>query len=178
MTSVETGSPLPDWSHTVTDIPAGGYARERAASPEALAQFAKALGMLTLTQLKTNYRIDRLAGGAYRLHGRVTAEGAQACVVSLEPVAAHLDEPFDVEFWPELKDSEGGEDKTILDDRDVEQLEDGTIPLGRIVFETVSAALDPYPRKAGAEFAWSDPAEKQPEKTSPFAALSKLKKNP
>jgi uncharacterized metal-binding protein YceD (DUF177 family) len=178
MMSDVSSSLLPDWSHAVTDIPAGGYARERAASPEALAQFAKALGMPNLTQLKTKYRIDRLAAGAYRLHGRVTADGAQACVVSLEPVAARLDEPFDVEFWPELKDPDGGEDKTILDDRDVEQLEGGVIPVGRIIFETVSAGLDPYPRKDGAEFAWTDPADNVPEKVSPFAALAKLKKNP
>lgn len=173
-----TMHPLPDWSLAILDIPSGGFARERTASPEALTQFAEALGMLSLAELKSSYRIDRLAGGAYRLHGRVSARGEQACVVSLEPVAAQLDEPFDVEFWPELKDSDGGEDKTILDDRDVEPLEGGVIPVGRIIFETVSAALDPYPRKHGAEFKWVDPATSVPEKVSPFAALAKLKKNP
>ncbi len=175
MTSNESSAPLPDWSQAVTDIPAGGYARARAASPEALAQFAKALGMLSLTGLSAKYRIDRLAGGAYRLHGRVEVEGAQACVLSLEPVAVRLDEAFDAEFWPELKDSDGGEDKTILGERDVERLEDGVIPVGRIVFETVSSGLDPYPRKQGAEFEWVDPAASEPAKVSPFAALAKLK---
>jgi uncharacterized metal-binding protein YceD (DUF177 family) len=175
MTSDPVPHPLPDWSHATVDIPSGGFARERAASDEALAQFAKALGMLTLAELKTKYRIDRLAGGAYRLHGRVTARGEQACVVSLEPVTAQLDEPFDVEFWPELKDPDGGEDKAILEERDVERLEDGVIPVGRIVFETVSAGLDPYPRKSGAEFEWVDPVTSSPEKVSPFAALAKLK---
>ena len=173
-----TNEPLPDWSIAILDIPSGGLPRERTASPEALTLFAEALGMLNLSDLKTSYRIDRLAGGAYRLHGRVSARGEQACVVSLEPVAAQLDEAFDVEFWPELKNSDGGEDKTILDERDVEPLEAGVIPVGRIVFETVSAALDPYPRKDGAEFNWSDKAQSEPEKVSPFAALAKLKKSP
>jgi uncharacterized metal-binding protein YceD (DUF177 family) len=170
-----TTSPLPDWSHDSLDIPQGGLARERAASAEALAQFADALGMLSLSDVKAAYRIDRLAGGAYRLHGRVMARGEQPCVVSLEPVAADLDEPFDVEFWPDLPEAEGGEDKSILDERDVERLEGGTIPVGRIVFETLSAALDPYPRKQGAEFSWADKVEASPEKVSPFAALAKLK---
>ena len=101
-----------------------------------------------------------------------------ACVVSLDPVAAFLDEAFDVEFWSEVASGDGGEDKTILDARDVETLENGSIPVGRVIFETISAALDPYPRKPGAEFSWSDTAPSPPEKVSPFAALSKLKKSP
>ena len=38
------------------------------------------------------------------------------------------------------------------------RLIDGIIPVGRIVFETISAGLDPYPRKPGAEFTWADKA--------------------
>jgi uncharacterized metal-binding protein YceD (DUF177 family) len=167
--------PLPDWSYSVFDIPEHGLTRERKVSAEALAQFAEALGLLSLTEVKCTYRIERLAGGGYRLSGRVLARGEQACVVSLEPVAADLDEPFDVEFWPDLPESDGGEDKSILDARDVERLSDGTIPVGRIVFETISAGLDPYPRKEDAEFSWSGEAASEPEKVSPFAALAKLK---
>lgn len=170
-----TTHPLPDWSHAVLEIPQSGLSRERTASPDALGQFSEALGLLSLSEVKTSYRIDRLAGGAYRLRGRVTARGEQACIVSLEPVAASLDEPFDVEFWPDLPASEGGEDKTILDARDVEHLENGTVSVGRIIFETISAGLEPYPRKVGAEFSWTDPVGAVPEKVSPFAALAKLK---
>lgn len=173
-----TTSPLPDWSHAVVDIPGGGLARERKASDEALAQFAQALGMLRLDDVKADYRVERLAGGGYRLTGRVIASGEQACVVSLESVPADLDESFDVEFWPDLPASDGGEDKTILDARDVESLDDGLIPVGRIVFETISAALNPYPRKPDAEFSWTDKAQVEDGKVSPFAALAKLKQEP
>ena len=169
---------LPDWTLAILDIPAGGLSRERSVPPDAMAEFAKTLGMLSLEQVTTNYRIDRLAGGGYRLHGRLSAKGEQACVVSLDPVAAALDEAFDVEFWPEVASGDGGEDKTILDVRDVETLENGSIPVGRVILETISAALDPYPRKPGAEFNWTDTAPSAPEKVSPFAALSKLKKSP
>jgi hypothetical protein len=48
--------------------------------------------------------------------------------------------------------------------------------VGRIVYETVSAALDPYPRKSGAEFTWSDPREAEAAaRANPFALLKKLK---
>ena len=169
-------SPLPDWTTAILDIPDGGLSRERAVPADALGQFAKELGMVSLALVKANYRIDRLAGGGYRLHGRLNAKGEQACVVSLEPVAADLAESFDVEFWSEVEAGDGGEDKSILDGRDVERLENGAIPIGRVVFETISAALDLYPRKEGAEFNWSDTTASDPGKVSPFAALAKLKK--
>lgn len=177
MTSLPLPDSLPDWSHPVVEIPNGGLGRERKATAEALGQFAEALGMLTLSHVTATYRIDRLAGGAYRLSGRVAAVGEQACVVSLEPVPSRLDEPFDVEFWPNVAEPEGGEEKGILGERDVEPLEDGVIPVGRIVAETISANLDPYPRKPDAEFKWVDEAANL-EKTSPFAALAKLKDRP
>lgn len=166
---------LSDWSIPVTEIPAQGLARERALRGEALAPIKDELGLLSLDVIDVKYRIERLAGGAYRLVGHVHAEGAQACVVSLEPIAAAVDEPFDTEFWPDLPDTDGGEDKTILDERDVERLEGGVIPVGRIVFETISAGLDPYPRKPDAEFHWQDDNQNQTQNVSPFAALSKLK---
>jgi uncharacterized metal-binding protein YceD (DUF177 family) len=171
-------APHPDWSHSVLDVANGGLGRDQSATPDEVAAFATALGMLRLSAVKASYRIDRLAGGAYRLKGRVVAGGEQACVVSLEPVAAHLDEAFDVEFWPDLPDADGGEDKAVLNERDVERLDNGVIPVGRIVFETLSAGLDPYPRKQGAEFSWIDKPATEPEKTSPFAALAKLKDMP
>lgn len=170
--------PFSEWSHTVTDIPANGLSRERRLTGDALVSLAQDLNMFELSSVVADYRIDRLAGGAYRLHGRVSADGAQSCVVTLEPIAASIDEPFDVEFWPDLPEADGGEEKSILDERDVEPLQGGIIPVGRIVFETISAALDPYPRKPDAEFTWSEKTDAEIQKVSPFAALSKLKNKP
>jgi uncharacterized metal-binding protein YceD (DUF177 family) len=170
-----TQEPLTEWSHAIVDIPKNGLARVRDLTPAERSAVANALGMVSLASVTSSYRIEHLAGGGYRLKGRVAADGEQACVVSLEPIAAHLDEAFDVEFWPELETNEGGEDKTILDDREVEPLTGGAIPVGRIVYETISAALDPYPRKDGATFNWTDQPPDNGKKVSPFAALAKLK---
>lgn len=168
-------TPLADWSHATSDIPDGGLQRERSAGADDLALLSQALNMLSLKLVKANYRVQALPGGAFRLHGNVVAEGAQRCVVTLEPVAARVDDAFDVEFWPKLPEPQGGEDLSILDTRDVEPLEDSTIPVGRIVYETISAALDPYPRKEGAVFDWADEAGKSKSSVSPFAALAQLK---
>ncbi|MEQ1669375.1 MAG: DUF177 domain-containing protein [Hyphomicrobium sp.] len=169
---------LSDWSHPVVEIANNGLSRERTVAGESLLLLAQQLDMLSLSNVTSSYRIERLAGGGYRLKGRVSATGEQACIVSLDPVPAQIDETFDVEFWPELPDASGGEDKAILTARDVEPLEDGAIPLGRIVFECLSAGVDPYPRKDGAEFSWTDKAESPAGKVSPFAALAKLKTPP
>ncbi|PPC85318.1 MAG: hypothetical protein CTY31_12980 [Hyphomicrobium sp.] len=172
-------SPL-DWSHLVTEIPDAGLVIDKAASDTERAGLCEELGLLSLSQLMSHYRISRLAGGGYRLTGHVRAHVEQPCVVSLEAVADTLEEAFDVEFWPSTDHrdggtEEGGQEKRVLEGRDVETLERGAIDAGRIVFETISSGLDPYPRKADAAFEWQDKAAAEPLKTNPFATLSKLK---
>lgn len=175
MTEAHPTSTL-DWAHEVKGIPESGLVREKAASAEERRQIAQALDILDVADLKANYRIARLAGGGYHLTGSITADVAQSCVVTLEPVSEKLDEDFDVEFWQGGVGEESGQDASVLEGRDVEPLERGEIPVGRIVFETLSAGLDPYPRKDGAAFDWRDEKAAAAEaKSNPFAALAKLK---
>lgn len=169
----ETG-PL-DWTISTTDIPEGGLKRVRAATEDERKRLADALELLALSDLTVSYRIEPLAKGAYRLYGHLDSALAQACVVTLEPVAAKVAANFDVEFWPTVDVPEEGEDKRILEGRDIEVLNKGEIPVGDIVFETLSASLDPYPRKPDAEFSWQDKAGENSEKANPFAVLSKLR---
>jgi uncharacterized metal-binding protein YceD (DUF177 family) len=164
-----------DWTHKVVDIPAGGLRRERETTESERKAVASALGLLGLHSLAARYRIEAIAGDAYRLSGTVSGEVDQACVVTLEPVSSKVEASFDVEFWPELEPADRDEDATVLEGPDVERFEHGIIPVGRIIFETLSASLDPYPRRDDAEFRWQDPRAEEPEKTGPFAALSKLK---
>ncbi len=164
-----------DWTEKTTEIPAGGLDRSRTATAPELENIAKTLDILGVPNLSARYRIVSIAGGAYRLSGSIKANVVQACVVSLEPVPGKVDASFDVEFWPGLKPEESEDEASILSGTDVELLDHGTIPVGRIVFETLSASLDPYPRREGAEFNWQDPKSDNPGTTNPFAALSKLK---
>jgi uncharacterized metal-binding protein YceD (DUF177 family) len=164
-----------DWIEKTTDIPNGGLNRSREATADELADVAKALDILGVSNLSSRYRVVAISGGAYRLTGSVSAGVVQACIVSLEPVSGKVNANFEVEFWPELKSEESEEESEILNAAEVEQLDRGTIQVGRIVFETLSASLNPYPRRDGAEFNWQDPKSEGAGAPNPFAALSKLK---
>jgi len=166
-----------DWAHKSVDVPAAGLERKRVATDAERAELAAKLGLIALPRLEVSYRIVGLAGGGYRLTGDVGANVEQACVVTLEPVPGTVDADFDVEFWPEVRSSDNDEDSNILEGPDVEVLDQGVIPVGRIAFETLSASLDPYPRREDAAFDWQDSKAATPEKSGPFAALSKLKDN-
>lgn len=166
---------LASWTHATTEIPAQGLDRRRSATAEEREAIRKALGLAALERLDAHYRIHSVAGGGWRLAGTLLADVVQSCVVTLEPLPATLEEKFASEFWDDLDEPEGGEDKGILDEADVERLEGDTIPAGRVVFETLSGALDPYPRKAGARFDWEDKAAQDVGKNNPFSVLSRLK---
>ena len=166
---------LKEWTHNVSDIPAGGLKCERKASSGDCEDIAKALKILALESLLANYQMHALPGGGYRLSGGIQASVIQACIATLEPLPAQVNEDFTSEFWPEPKDVDDEGDRAVLDGADIEPLQNGVIDAGRIIFEALSAALDPYPRKQGAEFDWHDPASQNPEKISPFAVLAKLK---
>lgn len=163
-----------DWTEKTTEIPAGGLSRTRTATNDETKAVARTLNILNVSALSVQYRIVSISGAAYRLSGALNADVEQACVVSLEPVAGKVDAAFDVEFWPDLSNEESDEEAGVLDGSDVEPLEHGTIPVGRIAFETLSASLDPYPRREGAEFTWQDKAD-ETAAPNPFAALAKLK---
>ena len=139
------------------DIPAQGLSYTRSAAPQERAAIVEALGLAALDRLEATYRINSISGGGWRLAGKMTAAVDAVLRVTLEPVPSDIDEAFNVEFWRDLDEPEGGEDKSVLDGADVEHLEGDAIPAGRIVFESLSAALDPYPRKEGATFDWKDP---------------------
>ena len=166
-----------DWTYKATEIPASYLDGEREATDAERDALAAELGLLVLSRLSSKFRIKAVAGGGYRLVGTISAALEQPCVVTLEPVASTISAAYDVEFRPEAEkgsDDEDG-DVSVLSGPDFDVLERGIIPVGRIVFETLSGSLDPYPRKRDAEFKWSDPQAAGEEKLSPFAALSKLK---
>jgi uncharacterized metal-binding protein YceD (DUF177 family) len=173
---------LRDWFKLITDIGEHPLAEMREATAEELIELARELDILSCEGLKVSYVIKPLGKGCYNFSGNLEAGVTQACVVSLEPVPARLSEAFSIELGP----PEALEDETPADgDRevssvpDVEPIEDGRIEVGTMVYGVLSAALDPYPRKPGAEFDWVDPKlAADPDAASPFAALAKLKPKP
>ena len=178
MAAAETTDPL-GWTHDAADVPGEGVAFEKSAAPATLRRIAEGLDLKSCDRLEARYRIRPIAGGGYRLAGELKADVVQSCVITLEPVPARIEEPFEVEYWPggDGREADGGggkEEIPALSAAEIEPLLDGRIDAGRIVFEQLAASLDPYPRTAGAEF--EEPAAlRQGGKESPFAVLAKLK---
>jgi uncharacterized metal-binding protein YceD (DUF177 family) len=124
--------------------------------------------------------LKRVRKDLVRVKGRISAEVVQACVVTLDPVPARIDERFEVDFLegvqPAVTDLE-------LDAEAAEAPEpapDGWIDLGELAAEQLGLAMDPYPRKPDAEVpaAWKAEPSDEPvaaERPNPFAVLEKLK---
>jgi hypothetical protein len=167
------------WEHATHDILQSGLSREREAAPDELARVAHALDLIACASLKAAYTIVPTVDGRFRLSGRLRAEIGQACVVTLEPVDSNVEEGFDVTFWPEedMPAPRGGE-VDLNEEPEPEPIVAGQIDVGRVVFECLAAAIDPFPRKPGASLDWHSPAPadgtaNKPE--SPFAVLARIK---
>jgi uncharacterized metal-binding protein YceD (DUF177 family) len=143
---------------------------------------AALLDLAALDRLNFAFRLHRRGQGRVALHGTLAAAVTQTCVVSLEPVESALDVPVEVEFWPipMIDDLAASPDEAAshgtLDWP--EPIEGGKIDLGPVIYETLATALDPYPKRKGVSFEWSEAggAGAEPEQAeSPFAALKRLK---
>jgi uncharacterized metal-binding protein YceD (DUF177 family) len=102
----------------------------------------------------------------------------QSCVVTGEPVAAHIDEPFALMFVPEPAAARPDEEVELEEnDLDVVFHDGAAIDLGSALADTLALSLDPYPRSAGADAALKEAGVLTEEQTSPFAVLAKLRKD-
>ena len=154
----------------VDDIPVTGAHYELAADQPTREAIARAAGLRDLLQLEAVFDLAR-RGAGIAATGEVRARVGQTCIVTLEPIENEVREAIDLLFIPPSELSGIGKRRKELP----EPLEDGVIDLGLIAIEFLMLGIDPYPRKAGAEFV-SRPAEKEGE--SPFAALAWVKKLP
>jgi uncharacterized metal-binding protein YceD (DUF177 family) len=152
-----------------------------ATQPE-MAAVAKLLDLRAIKELSFAYRLSHGGGGRLRLVGRLTAAVTQICVVSLEPVEASLEVPVEAEFWPvsmidhleQSAEDPGGPGQLDWPEPIVE----GRIDLGPLLYETLATSLDPYPKRRGVSFDWSQGAPEQggASGSGPFAALAGLKR--
>ena len=169
-------------------IPASGGHYDITASPEQRAAAARRLDVPEVKALTAQFVVNLGAGGIARVTGKVHAEIVQACVVSLAPVPAVIDEEIAASFVRPApagrrkhKDAEEEEVVALESEDPPEVAEDGRIDLGELAVTQVALVLDPYPRAPGVAFnpaaaglKASDLAETAP--AGPFAALAKLKK--
>ncbi|TPN80855.1 DUF177 domain-containing protein [Mesorhizobium sp. CU2] len=124
--------------------------------------------LLSVERYRAELLVTRWKRNGVKVSGRVEADITQACIVTLDPVAAHIDEPVEALFLPE--DSKlgregfegGGEIVLDADGPDSPETFSGDfIDVGALAEQFFGLAIDPYPRKPGAavDVAGDDQAE-------------------
>lgn len=139
-------------------------------------QIAERLGLRSLSRLDAHVTLER-DEERVRARGRLRASLEQSCVATGEPVAGHVDEPFEIVFLPEP--SNGRPDEEIeLGEQDCDTVfyESGAIDLGSAIADTLALAIDPYPRSPNAEEALREAGVMSEAEAGPFGGLAKLLK--
>ncbi len=165
----------------VEDIPDTGLHIEIDAPAATRAQMvelvAKLAAVRDLPRLSAVFDLARRGAGVH-VAGHVSARVGQTCVVTLEPIESDVEEAVDLLFAPlpaggtqPEPEIEGKAAKR--DEEPPEPLLDGKVDLGALATEFLILGIDPYPRKAGAEFV---PPKADNDGAQPFAALEALKK--
>jgi uncharacterized metal-binding protein YceD (DUF177 family) len=138
---------------------------------------AKRLGLASLGRLEAHVSLSR-TGELVRADGRLLASLEQSCVVTGDPIAAHVDEPFSLLFTPEPPAGAPDEEIELGEaDCDVVFYDGSVIDLGGAIADTLALSVDPYPRSAGADAALKEAGVLTEEQASPFAVLAKLRKD-
>jgi uncharacterized metal-binding protein YceD (DUF177 family) len=138
---------------------------------------ARRFGLESLDCLEAHAVIAR-TGDVVRVTGRLVSSLQQSCVVTGDPLAAHVDEPFELVFMPEPPPGRPDEEIELGGgDLDVVFHDGGEIDLGGAIGDTLALSLDPYPRSAGADAALKEAEVMSQAEASPFAVLAKLGKN-
>jgi uncharacterized metal-binding protein YceD (DUF177 family) len=143
------------------------------------AGLAERFGLVLIDSLSAWADVTR-NGDAITACGSLTGALVQSCVASGEPVPETVTEDFEIEFRPP---PEGGKPDEELElgeaELDVVFYDGAAIDLGEAVAESLSLALNPYPRSPAAEAALREAGVKSEEEaraeSSPFAVLKGLK---
>jgi len=154
-----------------------------AADADQRAAIAKWAGILSLENFQTEVEIKKLAPNRFGLAFHLTADVTQSCVVTLEPVAGHLDKGFTRELVfvgpsRHRNTTDSGPDLVLDTDQEEgpEEIDSLHFDLAGPVLEEFVLSLEPYPRRPGVEFAPESPDSVPPE--SPFAVLKGLRQGP
>ena len=140
------------------------------------AAIAERFGLQSLERLEAHATFTR-KGDSVRAEGRVLAALDQSCVITGDPVPAHVDEAFEIAFLPEPQVARS-EEEIELDpaECDVVFHDGSTIDLGSAIADTLALGLPAYPRSPGAEAVLKEAGILTEAEASPFAALAQLMK--
>ena len=180
-----TSIPTPEFSVVIDleALPDDGKTFKLAADADARAALARRFDLQSIGRFEAELKIVWLKRGkVLSVRGFLSADVVQTCVVTLDPVAAQVDETLDIVFARDIDSA-----AEMVDPAEAEPLEGNTLDIGEFVSEELSLALDPYPRAPGidpkslnlgpgARFLTEDEAEREGrEGHRPFERLAGLK---
>lgn len=168
----------------VRRLPRKGMPVRIVADAEQRAALAEMHGLESVGRFQADLLVQDWRRDGVKVSGHVTASIVQACVVTLEPVPAAIDELVEALFLPEGSKlampgaGEGGEMLLSPEGPDAPELFEGDeIDVGALAEQLFALAIDPYPRAPGAGPAGPFSTDPSPDKDdSPFAALGRLAK--
>ena len=170
----------PEFSHIVTlsDAAQGRSVKLEADEPARRA-IARRLGLVALDRFAVTADVRTVPGGI-AVKGSVAAKLVQNCAATDLPVSAALTEAFDLRFLRGAEPEAGWEEEIEIsgDECDMLPLEGDRIDLGEAAVQTLSLALDPFPRHPDADRILAEKGVLSEEQAGPFAALAKLRGKP
>lgn len=138
------------------------------------AALAARFGLIAVHALSARAALGR-DGDKVSARGVVRAVVTQRCVASGEPVEAEVEAPFRIEFRPPPESGAAEEVELDPAELDIVFYEGDSVDLGEAAAETLSLALDPYPRAPDADEKLREAGVKSEAEAGPFAALAALR---
>jgi uncharacterized metal-binding protein YceD (DUF177 family) len=170
----------PEFSYPVT-VPEASQGRsvKLDVDAELRAGIAKRLDLVALDRFIVTAEVRAIAGGI-GAKGAIEADVVQSCAATDLPISATLNETFDLHFLRDIAAAGGEEEEVEISsaDCDVLPLEGERIDLGEAAVQTLSLALDPFPRHPDADRILAEKGVLSEEQAGPFAALAKLRGKP
>jgi hypothetical protein len=166
------------------EVPPEGLEINLVANAAERDSLARLNALVAIPALAAQLRVRRWRGDGLEVEGEVRATVRQTCVLTLDEFDAEIVAPAYMRFAPprdpaptrrprNTRTADVADDGALtvgLEDDPPDPLVGGGIDLGAIVSEFLTLALDPYPRKPGAQFTEPNPDDDGAE-MSPFVVL-------
>ena len=170
----------PEFSRTLRIDTLGPAPRrvEIAADEAERAALAARFGLIAIDRLTAAAEVS-LSGETVLARGSLEGSVVQSCVATGDPVPATVAEDFRIEFRPQPV-ARGADEEVELGEAELDVVfyDGASVDLGEAVAETLSLALDPYPRSPKADEALRQAGVKSEEEagaeSSPFAGLKNM----
>lgn len=161
----------------IDKIPSQGTNERIEANREECARLADLLQLRAIAGLTADVQITPWRKQGFKVAGSFRAAVRQVCVVTLDPFDSVIEDQVERYY---LRGNMPGPDARVvtidaLDDEDTEALKGNVIDAGELIRESLTLALDPYPRKPGATFEGLPPPAEE-DRENPFAVLKQLKR--